>query len=136
MVAERACRLLVYGERWDPSPALAAHRAYYLAAEYPAEEARQVTSTVQTILRHQKVNLSVFCLIPGVTAQVVILGDRPAEPIHDRIMEVLRGKPLMTINYEVLMELFKTKLEKNQQGEWRERHTRVKMKRKKTRKRV
>ncbi len=130
VLAERARRHLAYGERRSSSPALAAHRAYYVAADYPAPEARQVTNTVRAIFRHHKVNLSVFCLIPGVTAQLVILGDRPAEPIHDQIMEALQGKPLITINYEVLMELFKTKREENQRGEWREHHTHVKIKRK------
>jgi polysaccharide pyruvyl transferase WcaK-like protein len=130
VAAERMRRALQYGERQVKTAALAEHRAYYLAAEYSPGEARKVAQAVQAIIQSHKVNLSVFCLVPGIRALVVVIGDRPAEPIHTQIMEALQGKPLITIDYDLLMELFMRKLEENQKGEWRERHVRKKVRRK------
>jgi hypothetical protein len=130
VAAERSKRAQHYGERRVETADLAEHRAYYLAAEYLLKEANEVVQAIRDILHsHREVNLSVFCQ-PGIRAVVVVMGDRPPEPIHAQIMEAMQNRPLITIEYDLLMHLFERKLEQNQQGEFIEHHRHIKVQRK------
>lgn len=128
---ERLRRFCEYGEPESKSRALAEHRAYYLAVECTPGEANEAKKAIEAILDRNQVNLSVIALYPGSTAYVVVIGDRPAEEIHATIMDVLRGKPLRILDYDLLMELFKRKLQANQRGNQQARRVRPKLKRKK-----
>lgn len=121
-----------HGEGLPTNASLAPHRAYYYALRY-LTDAGKVYQAVRAIVLRESVNLSVYHIQPSALLQfwhIVVIGDRPPEAIHNRIMNELRGGTMTIIPYDLLMELFARKLEENQQGTWREHHTSLRLKRK------
>ena len=96
------------GEGLHTSASLAPYRAYYYVASFP-HEATAVYQVIREIIHRDEVNLSAFQLPPPVLPNfwhIAVIGDRPAEAVHQQIMKVLREGTLTTIPYELLMQLF------------------------------
>ena len=118
------------GEGLHTSASLAPYRAYYYVASFP-HEATAVYQVIREIIHRDEVNLSAFQLPPPVLPNfwhIAVIGDRPAEAVHQQIMKVLREGTLTTIPYELLMQLFARKVEENQKGNWREHHRTIRLK--------
>jgi hypothetical protein len=60
---------------------------------------------------------------------MIVIGDRPPEPMHRQIMIAFQGTPFTIIPYGLLMDLFARKLEENAKGSYREHHRWVVLKR-------
>lgn len=124
------------GEKRPKTPALAQHRAYFYATKYDTPSISKVVYTaVRDIVFQEQspTNISVFNVQPGFGLlhwTVVVIGDRPAEHVHKRIMETLQGGTMTLIPYDLLMHLFARKLEENQKGGWQEHNRTVVVKRK------
>ena len=131
-VKEERVQRLAKGKRFRPDAPLSPHRAYYQVARYPSD-ATQVYQAIREIVFKQPVNLSVFQVPPTVLSSfwhIVVIGDRPAEAVHEQIMHALAGGTMTTIPYDLLMQLFARKVEENQKGPWREHHRTIRLKKK------
>lgn len=95
---------------------LAEHRAYYYAARYN-RSAKQIFTTVRDIISQKHVDLSVYHLQLDSYPHVVVIGDRPPERVHTRIMEALKEGTMTLIPYDLLLQLYARKLEKNENRE-------------------
>jgi hypothetical protein len=121
-----------HGEGLSTNASLAPHRAYYYAVSFP-QDATQAYRAIRAIIQKEPVNLSAFQIPPTTLPpfwHILIIGDRPPEAVHKQIMNALHRGTLTIIPYDLLMQLFARKIEENQKGNWRERHTTIRVKRK------
>ncbi len=131
-VREERIKRRASGEGLPTDAILAPHRAYYYAIIYPSD-ATEIFKAVRAIIHREKVNLSAYQIPPIVLPNfwhIVVIGDQPAEAVHSQIMKAISGGTLTIIPYDLLMQLFARKLEENQKGAWRERHTSIRLQRK------
>jgi len=118
-------------------PAGRFHRPYYYAARYSDEHSEALSKQAYTAITQipEPVELSVqrFLMNEPFGWYVLVFGDRPAEHVHNRIMQTLSSGELTTIPFDLLVQLLKNRAEKLQrsQGERVEQHRRAVFKRKK-----
>jgi hypothetical protein len=103
-VQQERKRLNQKGQGLKLSDTLAPHRAYYYAFAYDAPAKQKYDAVKQLIQSTLDVNLSAYHFPAG--PLIVVIGDRPSEAIHARIMEMLAGGRETIIAYPLLMELF------------------------------
>jgi hypothetical protein len=127
VLTERSLRRSAFGEPTPTDRRLAEHRAYYLAAEFSPKDAREAHEAIEHIIfsTDEELNVSAFVVNPGTVATLVVIGDRPPDMIHHRIMDAFGERPLTIIDYDVLMHLFRRKLEQNQRGTKRASHRHI-----------
>jgi hypothetical protein len=113
-VQQERKRLNQKGQGLKLSDTLAPHRAYYYAFAY-TEPAKQKYEAVKRLIQSPLgPDLSAYHFPAG--PLIVVIGDRPSEAVHARIMELLAGGTETTIAYPILMELFVRHLESSLAG--------------------
>ncbi len=102
---------------------LAPHRAYYYAFTYSEPVKQKYTAVKQLIKSPVGVNLSAYHFPAGgykPMPVIVVIGDRPSEAVHKQIMDMLQGGTPTTIDYTLLMELFRRHLRAGIAGGYQE----------------
>jgi hypothetical protein len=120
-----------------PIPPGRFHRPYYYAARYNGEHSEALSKQAYTTIEQipEPVELSAQRLLANEPFgwYVVVFGDRPPQPVHNRITQALSTGELTTIPFELLAQLLQNRAEELQrsQGERVEQHRNIVFKRKK-----
>jgi hypothetical protein len=94
-------------------------RGYYYAAKY-ATEPKHEFRTIRHMMHYPQVSLSAYSLLMGeesLSWHLVVIGDRPPEHVHSRIMKALSKGTLTSIPYDLLLQLYDRHLQTGEDEE-------------------
>jgi hypothetical protein len=94
-------------------------RGYYYVAKY-ATDPKDAFRTIRHMMHHPHVSLSAYSLLMGeesLSWHIVVIGDRPPEHVHSRIMQALTKGTLTSIPYDLLLQLYARHLQTGEDEE-------------------
>jgi hypothetical protein len=104
-------------------------RGYYLAARFKEDAlSKKVYTKTQDIIYKSDSEISAYRFLrPNQVGNeppwyVVVIGERPTDPLHQKIKEVLQPGEQTQIPEEVYTQLYQRRIQEAQKGDWVEHH--------------